>query len=138
MASISALRTAIATNLGTISGLRTSTTGTIPDNVNPPYAIVAPSTVDYHRSFSAGGLNTYNFTVTVVVGRVSERTSQNSLDAYCAPTGTASIKVAVESDKTLGGSAYDCVVTGMRNYGSIVIAENTYLAAEFDLVVQAN
>jgi hypothetical protein len=29
-------------------------------------------------------------------------------------------------------------VTGMRNYGSITIAENTYLAAEFDLVVQAN
>jgi len=87
---------------------------------------------------SSGGLNTYNFTVTVVVGRVSERTSQASLDAYCSPTGSASIKVAVESDRTLSGNAYDCVVTGMRNYGSITIAENTYLAAEFDLVVQAN
>ncbi len=138
MASIASLRTGIATNLGTISGLRTSPTGYIPDNVNPPYAIVAPSSVDYHRSFSTGGLNTYNFTVTVVVGRVSERTSQASLDAYCSPTGASSIKLAVESDKTLGGSAYDCIVTTMRNYGSITIAENTYLAAEFDLTVQAN
>jgi hypothetical protein len=138
MASIAALRTGIATNLGTISGLRTSATGFVPDNVNPPYAIVAPTTVDYHKSFSSGGLNTYNFTVTVVVGRVSERTSQASLDAYCSPTGASSIKVAVESDRTLSGNAYDCVVTGMRNYGSITIAENTYLAAEFDLVVQAN
>ncbi len=138
MASIASLRTGIANNLGTISGLRTSPTGYIPDNVNPPYAIVAPSSVDYHRSFSTGGLNTYNFTVTVVVGRVSERTSQASLDAYCSPTGASSIKLAVESDKTLGGSAYDCVVTTMRNYGSITIAENTYLAAEFDLTVQAN
>lgn len=138
MASISTLRTAIATNLGTIAGLRTSPTGTIPDNVNPPYAIIAPNTVDYHKTFSTGGLNTYNFTITVVVGRVSERTSQTSLDAYCSPTGSSSIKLAIESDRTLGGSAYDCVVTGMRNYGSITIAENTYLAAEFDLVVQAN
>lgn len=138
MASISTLRTAIATNLATISGLRTSPTGTIPDNVNPPYAIVAPTTVDYHRSFSTGGLNTYNFTVTVVVGRVSERTAQNTLDAYCSPTGSASIKLAVESNRTLGGAAYDCVVTGMRNYGSVTIGENTYLAAEFDLTVQAN
>jgi len=138
MASIASIRTGIATNLGTISGLRTSATGFVPDNINPPYAIVAPSTVDYHKTFSTGGLNTYNFTVTVVVGRVSERTSQSSLDAYCSPTGASSVKLAVESDRTLGGAAYDCVVTTMRNYGSITVAENTYLAAEFDLVVQAN
>lgn len=138
MASIADLRAKIATNVGTISGLRTSSTGFIPDNVNPPYAIIAPNTVDYNRSFSSGGLNTYNFTVTVVVGRVDERTAQRNLDAYCSPTGAGSIKIAVESDRTLGGLAYDCVVTGMRNYGSISIAENTYLAAEFDLTVQAN
>lgn len=135
MASITAIRTGIATNLATISGLRTAST--IPDNVNPPYAIVIPNGVDYHKAF-ANGLNTYTFTVTVVVGRVSERTAQNLLDSYCSPTGSASIKGAIESDRTLSGTAFDCVVTGMRNYGSTVIGENTYLAAEFDLVVQAN
>lgn len=135
MASITAIRSGIATNLATISGLRTAST--IPDNVNPPYAIVIPNGVDYHKAFH-NGLNTYTFTVTVVVGRVSERTAQNLLDSYCSPTGTASIKGAIESDRTLSGTAFDCVVTGMRNYGSTVIGENTYLAAEFDLVVQAN
>jgi hypothetical protein len=29
-------------------------------------------------------------------------------------------------------------VSGMRNYGSISLGDNTYLAAEFDLVVQAD
>jgi len=135
MASLGALRDAIATNLATISGLRTGSV--IPDNVNPPYAIVIPTGVDYHKSFH-NGMNTYNFTITVVVGRVSERSAQNTLDAYCSPTGTASIKGAIESERTLNGNAFDCVVTGMRNYGSTVIGENTYLAAEFDLVVQAN
>lgn len=135
MASITAIRSGLATNLGTITGLRTG--ATIPDNVNPPYAIVAPNGVDYHRAFN-NALSTYNFTVTLVVGRVSERTSQNSLDAYCSPTGTSSIRVAVESDKTLGGVAFDTIVTGMRNYGSVTIAENVYLAAEFDIAVQAD
>lgn len=135
MASISAIRSGLATNLGTITGLRTG--ATIPDNVNPPYAIVAPSSVNYHRAFN-NALSTYNFTVTMVVGRVSERTSQNNLDAYCSPTGSSSVRVAIESDKTLGGVAFDTIVTGMRNYGSVTIGENTYLAAEFDIAVQAD
>lgn len=137
MASISDIRTALATNLGTISGLRTSPTGVVPDNVNPPYAIISPSSVDYHRAFN-NALSTYNFTITVVVGRVSERTSQRTLDAYCSPTGASSIRVAIESDKTLGGVAFDTIVTGMRNYGSVTIGENTYLASEFDVAVQAD
>ena len=135
MASITAIRSGLATNLGTITGLRSG--ATIPDNVNPPYAIIAPSSVDYHRAFN-NALSTYNFTITLVVGRVSERTAQNNLDAYCSPTGSSSIRVAIESDKTLGGVAFDTIVTGMRNYGSVTIGENTYLAAEFDIAVQAD
>jgi hypothetical protein len=93
--------------------------------------------VDYHRAFN-NALSTYNFNVMVVVGRVSERTSQNSLDAYCSPTGSSSIRVAIEADRTLGGVVFDTIVTGMRNYGSVTIGETNYLAAEFDIAVQAD
>jgi hypothetical protein len=137
VASITDLREAISANLATISGLRVTSAGYIPDNINPPYAMVMPNSADYHQAFH-NGLTTYSFTVTVVVGRVDARNGQAYLDAYCSPTGASSIKLAIESDRTLGGNAFDCVVTGMRNYGSIVLSENTYLAAEFDLVVQAN
>ncbi len=135
MASITAIRSGLATNLATITGLRTG--ATIPDNVNPPYAIVSPSSVNYHKAFN-NALSTYNFTITLVVDRVSERTAQNNLDAYCSPTGTSSIRAAIESDKTLGGVVYDTMVTGMRNYGSVTIGETNYLAAEFDVAVQAD
>lgn len=135
MASITAIRTGLATRLATITGLRTG--ATIPDNVNPPYAIVSPNSVDYHKAFN-NALSTYNFTITLVVDRVSERTAQNNLDAYCSPTGTSSIRAAIESDKTLGGVVYDTMVTGMRNYGSVTIGETNYLAAEFDVAVQAD
>jgi len=135
VATISQIRSGLSTRLATITGLRSGPT--IPDNVNPPFAIVAPSSVDYHRAFN-NALSTYNFTVTLVVGRVSERTAQNSLDVYCSPTGNSSIRVAIEADKTLGGVVFDTIVTGMRNYGSVTIGENTYLAAEFDIAVQAD
>ena len=135
MASLSAIRDGIATNLATISGLRT--TGHIPGQVNPPYAIITPDSIDYHKAF-ANGVNTYNFTITVIVGQADSRTAQSTLDAYCSPTGSSSIKSAVESNRTLSGIAYDLMVSDMRNYGSTTIGETTYLAAEFNCVVQAN
>jgi hypothetical protein len=129
------MRTGIATNLATIAGLRTSPE--MPDNPNPPIALVRPVTVDYNQAF-ANGLTRYNFVVVVIVGRAEERTAQRSLDAFCSSTGASSIKLAVESDKTLGGNAFDCRVTEMRNYTPIQLNEGTYLAAEFAVDVFAD
>ena len=131
---ISELRSGIATNLATISGLRTSST--VPDNPNPPIALVEPMTVQFDTAMGRS-LDQYNFKVTVIVGRASERTSQNSLDAYCSGSGASSVKRAIESDRTLGGKANDLRVTGLSSYGSITIADVTYLAAEFAVVVYA-
>jgi hypothetical protein len=105
--------------------------------VNPPFAVIVPTGVTFHRSFN-NALNEYSFTITLIVGQASERNAQNAIDLYCSSTGTSSIRRAVESDKTLGGVAYDTVVTDMRNYGSTTIGETTYLAAEFNVVVQAD
>ena len=135
MSSISLMRAAIATNLGTIAGLRTSPE--MPDNPNPPIALVRPVTVEYNQAM-AKGLTRYSFVVVVIVGRAEERTAQRSLDAFCSSTGASSIKNAVESDKTLGGNAFDTRVTEMRNYTPIQLNEGTYLAAEFAVDVFAN
>jgi hypothetical protein len=135
VASITALRTAIATNLGTITGLRTSPE--MPDNPNPPIALVKPTSIDYNQAF-AKGMTQYSFAVVVIVGRADERTAQRTLDAYCSSTGSSSIKNAVESDKTLGGNAYDCRVSEMRNYTPIQLNDGTYLAAEFAVEVFAD
>lgn len=134
MASISALRAGLATNLLT-ANVRSS--GTLPALVNPPFALIVPAGATYHRAFN-NALTEYTFTVTLIVGQASERNAQNSLDAYCSATGTSSIRRAIESDKTLGGVAYDTVVTEMRSYGATTIGETTYLAAEFNVAVQAD
>jgi len=135
MALLSELRTGLATNLATITGLRTA--AIMPDNPNPPIAIVQPDSIAYDDTFGRG-MQTYTFTVVVLVGRVVERSAQNSIDAFCASTGSSSIKLALESDKTLGGRAFDLRVTDMRSYASILVGEVNYLAAEFLVLCYAD
>lgn len=135
MASISDIRTGLSNRLATITGLRTS--ATLPDNPNPPIALITPNSVQFDDVFKRG-MQTYNFTVLLIVGRVDERTAQNNLDAYCASTGSSSVKLAIEGDKTLGGKVFDTRVTEMRNYGQLSIAEVIYLSAEFSVICYAD
>jgi len=48
------------------------------------------------------------------------------------------VKAAVESDKTLAGSAYDVRVTEMSNVQSVTIGDITYLSADFAVTVFAD
>ncbi len=132
--SIAAIRAGLGDNLATISGLRVAET--IPDNPSPPIAILSLSNVTYDGAFH-GGLVQYNFVVSVIVGRVSERTAQARLDTVIS-TGTGSVKKAVESDKSLGGAAYDVRVSEMSSVGAVQLNDATYLAADFTIQVYAN
>jgi hypothetical protein len=58
------------------------------------------------------------------------------LNAY-ASTGAGGIKQAIQSDKTLGGNAFDVRLQEMTNIGAITLGEQQYLAAEFSAVVYA-
>ena len=133
--SITAIKTGLATNLATISGLRTS--AEVPDNPNPPQAVIQLQSVNYDGAFKQG-LTTYNFLVSVIVGRVDERNAQKNLDAYASSSGSKSIKLAVQSDKSLSGTAFDVRVTDMTNIGAVLLSDATYLAADFVVTVYAN
>lgn len=132
--SIADIRSGLGTNLATIRGLRVAET--IPDNPSPPIAVIALGNVVYDGAFQ-GGLVTYNFTVSVIVGRVAEREAQRRLDTFIS-TGAGSIKAAVESDKSLGGSAYDVRVSEMTNVGAVQLGDATYLACDFSVAVYGN
>lgn len=134
MASITDLRAGLAARLATISGLRTTTEQ--PDTITPPVAIVNVANVNFDQTFGRG-LDEFNFVITVIVGRVGERSAQRLLDSYVSSTGASSVKLAIELDRTLGGKCDSLRVTDMRNYGSISIGEITYLAAEFNIAVYA-
>ena len=136
---IAQIRDGLGDNLRTLPGLRVGET--IPDSFSPPIAIISLGSVQYNGAFNTRtvqGLTTYNFTVSVIVGKVSERTAQARLDSYIS-TGTATIKAAIESDRTLGGAAFDCVVPEMTSVGAVVLSGDvSYLAADFTVTVYAN
>ena len=132
--SVSGMRTGLATNLATIAGLRTS--DYVPDDPKPPVAVVMPPTIKFDLAMGRG-LHEYEFVVTVIVGRQSERAAQRLLDSLCAPTGAGSIKTAIESNRSLAGQCQDLRVTEMRRISSLIIDQITYLAAEFTVQVYA-
>lgn len=129
------MRQALANNIATISGLRVSYF--IPDNPNPPQAIVAPPTIRYDQSFGRG-LDEYSFQVIVFATRADERTGQDLIDSYCAPVGAGSIKAAIESDRTLGGLVADLRVTDMTGVSPTTFADGqVYLTATWAVTVYA-
>jgi hypothetical protein len=131
--SISLMRTALATNMGTISGLRTY--ADIPDDPMMPAAVVQLGSVSYDQAFKKG-LTEYSFVVTVIFGRLATKQAQRNLDALIS-TGTGSLKTAIESDRTLDGNAFDTRVEEMTNITSVTIGDITYLSADFAVTVFA-
>jgi hypothetical protein len=126
--SLSSLRSGLATRLETISGLRTS--AYVPPDPMPPVAIVVPTGIIFDSTFARGS-DEYEFTVLILVGSVDDRVSQSTMDAYCDPSGSGSVKAAIEGDKTLGGVAFTCRVREMRNYQQTPVGDQIYLSAEF-------
>jgi hypothetical protein len=131
--SIAAIREGLAANIATIPNLRVS--AEIPDNPSPPIAVIALNNISYDLDFNRG-MTLYNFTVTLIVGRVPERDAQRKLDAY-AGNGERSIKTAVQSDRQLGGAAFDVRLSEMSTLGALNLGEQTYLAADFLIQVYA-
>jgi hypothetical protein len=131
---ISDIRDGIANNLATVPGLRVA--GELIDNPSPPIALLSLDSIEYDQAYQRG-LNLLTFTITVIVGRAAERTAQRKLDGYIQITGDQSVKVAVESDRTLSGACQDLRVTTAGSIGSIQINDQTYLAAEFTVTVYA-
>lgn len=131
---VNQMRVGLETRLATISGLRAYEY--IPDNPNPPCAVVQLGRVEYDMSFRRG-VDQYEFRVLLIVGRVAERAAQKIMDGFLDPTGAGSVKTAVEADATLGGLTVDTRVREMRGLGSLVLGDVTYQTAEFIIDVFA-
>lgn len=135
MASVSNLRAGLMGRLATITGLRTHST--IPDQVNPPCAVVGfPESVEFDTTF-ARGADRFVFPIRVLAGKVSERSAQDRLDTYVAGSGTGSIKAAIEDEPTLGEVAHTSRVQSASGYGVYEVGGVSYLGVEFRVEVYA-
>ena len=92
MATITAIREGLSDRVDTISGLHAYAYES--DHPIAPAVMVATYTADY--DLALGGGTTYDFTLYVVLAGNVDR-------SYQEPSGSASIRLAVDGDPTLGG-----------------------------------
>jgi hypothetical protein len=64
----------------------------------------------------ARGADTWHLTVRVYAAANLDRGAQVKLDALMAPSGSSSVKAAVESDRTLGNVVNDAHVVRCSGY----------------------
>ena len=115
------VRAGIGTALDTIAGLRCF--DYVPDSLAPPAAVVEPLEIDYDESMNSG-TQFYRAFILVIVGRMSDRSSQDRLDAYLTDTGATSVKAALEADRTLGGACATLQVASSRPREVVVSGVN--------------
>jgi len=107
------LRAGLATNLATIADTQIS--AYMLAQPTPPTIQILPEEIDYDGAMQRG-MDTWRITVQAFVGLVSDIGAQKRLDLMLAPTGSTSVKAAVESDTTLGGKCDDLRVTQATGY----------------------
>lgn len=112
---IQQIREGIATNLASIDDVQASAYQL--GNATPPMFEVQLGwkhdglrSIDYDKTFRRG-LDALNFTVRAMVGLVSDIGAQQRLDRFISPSGSESVKAAVETDQTLGGKVHDLRVS---------------------------
>ncbi len=134
-ATVTQLKNGLKTRLDTITNLRAFAQQ--PDQVNPSLGGIAFPTLEsitYHGAMKAG-LVTHVFTISVIVGRAAERTTQNLMDTYLSYDG--GIRAAIEGDQTLGGYAQTLIVEEASNISTVDANDTTYLTVDFRVVVYA-
>ena len=138
MAILTNIRQALKVQLATIAGLNTF--AQIPDSFVVPAALVGivPSgtpIVEYDANFAGAKIGkpgaTWHLLIRVYLGKVMTIDAQKSLDDFIDPTGSKSVKYAIESNRTLSGACDDLRVTQAQGYAQYDIGGVKYLGIEF-------
>ena len=132
---IADIRNGLKTRLETITGLRAY--ATIPDQFAPPAAIVGmPTMVTYNKVFG-GATHTLSYPVRILVGKATDRSAQERMEAYIDSTGSSSIRAAIEGDTSLGGAANVVRVLSAQGLGVYDMGGVSYLGCDFTVEVVA-
>lgn len=113
MTDLASLRAALAANLATLEDVQVSAYA-LSEPV-PPAIQIIPDDLTYDLAMSRG-LDLWRFKVQALVAFTADIGSQMLLDGMLAPTGSGSVKTALESDTTLGGLADNVHVRNASGY----------------------
>ena len=130
-----AIRQALATRLGSISGLRVVASRNAV--VNPPSAVVMPGPGTFLRySVTFDGQADPVLRVLLLVSEADSASGQDNLDPYLATTGPSSVWAAVQADPTLGGVVSGAAVMEASAYGLMNWNGVDYLSCQFTVAIE--
>ena len=132
---IAQLRSALRDNLKTIPDIQVSRYALA--NPTPPGIHILPPAIQYHQSFGEEeAISDLSFTVQGFVALSSDIGPQMQMDEWIDPSGANSVRMACESDKTLGGLASDLICTQVSEPRWIVTASNqALLLADWQVII---
>jgi hypothetical protein len=120
-ATMAEIRQGIANNLASLEGVQVSPY--MLANSTLPAIHIFPSAVSYDQAMHRG-VDAQTMTVQAMVAFGSDQGAQVTLDELLAPSGSRSVKAAIESDKTLGGKVQDVWVQEAGNYVITALPES--------------
>jgi hypothetical protein len=130
---ITAMREGLAANASTIEGLRVNQE--IPEQVAvPAFVVLGINEIDFDKTM-VRGTDRITFDCLLIASRADARNAQRTLDAYLSLSGPESIKVALQSDATLGGTCEDLRLVRINDYGALDIGGVTYLSARLEVEI---
>ncbi len=130
-ATISQISGGLKTRLQTIAGLRVFDYQ--PDNLMPPVAFPEINGVNFKKSMQ-GGIEV-DASAIIIVGSVSDRSSQDLLDQYLSYSGARSLRAAIEGDRTLGGVVQTLSVHNGFSIEQIKMADARYLSIQVKIMI---
>lgn len=136
VATLAQIRAGLNTRLATISGVQTY--AYLPAQPTVPCAFVGgPRQVTYNQTMQTG-LNEWTMIVWVLVSTaVPSVEAQTDLDQFVSPTGSLSVRAAIEGDPTLGGVVADTIVDSSDGYSFYVTESGSFFGAQFVVRVAA-
>lgn len=131
---LSDIRRGLVGQLALVRGLRVSEH--VPEQVNPPAAIITRAEVDYTQNMS-GGLTEWSMQIQLIAGRMSDQQSQRQIDAWLSWDGDQSVRQALEADRTLGGNCQTSRVASADALSSVQVGDSEYIGVTVAVTVWA-
>ena len=132
-ATMAQIRSGLNTRLATISGIQTSAY-MLDSPVPPTIQVMGPEVVEYDDAMQRG-LDTYTIVLQAFAGTPESQAAQTIVDGWLAPSGSTSVKAAVEGDITLGGVVASARVARANGYRIYDLPTGKTLGCEFFVVV---
>jgi hypothetical protein len=129
---LNAVASGIAANVATITDLNTLDFG--PDDGTDPLFWVGSIEEQFDTAMGRGQ-DELSVTCWLIASRADDESGQTEVRRYMSGSGTKSIRTAIRTDKTLGGSASDVRAVSARGPIPIELGSNRFIGAQFTLQV---